>query len=540
MGKPRRMSDDPNELRYGLDQFRQYADMRRRLKPLVDACLHDVDLFGRAFCPHLTADVSCNMHRDFASRWRGDNGKRGLRDVTAAPRGSAKTTHKVTIKTLHDICYRLEIFILIFSSTATLADDKVKLIKLELESNELIHMAFGPQESNRWNMNDFVTLSGIRIVAASPLTQMRGKQHDGRRPTKIILDDAENAVHVQTQAQREKHKKWFTEDISKLGEGETNIDVIGTVQHPESLIAWLLINPGYRQMKYKAVINFNPRPDLWQQWHAIFIDMANEHRVDDARDFFEGHTKDMLADVEVLWPEHESYYDLMVMRLVDGETAFWLEKQNEPLGDVRYLFKMDDAGYCEVGPGEIRRMDGRIVSFVDLVDIVAFCDPALGESGERGDFAALPIVAMDSHGWKYVLDCYLSNNEPPSVQVEHMVDLLWRWKPSRLGVETNGFQSLFMDDLKQAMARRALEERSDWAPAYLSIEHTRAKPIRISTLEPQVTNRWLWFSSRLPFEAFRQMREFRALKDAGKDDFADALEGAVRLLENYVKARSTL
>ena len=540
MAQRRRIIAQPEEFLRGLQQVQLSAEMRRRMRTLVDACRHDVDRFGRAFCPHLTSDVSCGMHRDFDARWRADNGKRGLKDVTAAPRGSAKTTHKVTIKTLHDVCYRLERFIPIFSSTTTLADDKVKFIKLELELNELIQMAFGPQQSNRWNMNDFVTLSGIRIMAASPLTQVRGIQHDGKRPTKIILDDAENALHVQTQAQREKHRKWFTEDISKLGEGETNIDVIGTIQHPESLMAWLLTNPGYRQMKYKAVINFASRVELWQQWREIFVDMGNDHRVDDSRNFFEAHARDMLADAEVLWPEHEPYYELMVMRLVEGDTAFWLEKQNEPLGDVRYLFKMDEAGYCEVEPGEIRRMDGRIVSFVDLVDVVGFCDPALGESGEKGDYAALVIVAQDSHDWKYVLDCYLKNDEPPSVQVEHMVDLLWRWKPSRLGLESNGFQSLFMDDLKQGMARRALEERSDWSPMYLSIEHTRAKPIRISTLEPQVTNRWLWFSSRLPFEAFRQMRDFRALKDAGHDDFPDALEGAVRLLENYVRTKTTL
>ena len=39
----------------------------------------------------------------------------------------------------------------------------------------------------------------------------------------------------------------------------------------------------------------------------------------------------MLAGTEVLWEEKLSYYDLMVMKVTEGEASFNSEEQNEPI-----------------------------------------------------------------------------------------------------------------------------------------------------------------------------------------------------------------
>jgi hypothetical protein len=111
------------------------------------------------------------------------------------------------------------------------------------------------------------------------------------------------------------------------------------------------------------------------------------------------------------------------------------------------------------------------------------------------------------------------------------VDVLWRWQISGIGLEDNTFQSLLISDLREAIARRALQEGVNWPVTIVPVTHLRAKPLRIATLEPQVANRWLWFNEALPAEYLRQFTAFRPLPGAGHDDAPDATEGAVRLLQ---------
>src|SRR5207302_9130749 len=117
----------------------------------------------------------------------------------------------------------------------------------------------------------------------------------------------------------------------------SNVEIIWTVLHPQSLLAGLLENPGFASIKYQAVQQFATVSaiPLWQEWRDIFLALGNPTHQDDARAFFEAHATEMLKGTKVLWPERESYYDLMVMRIVEGESAFWLEKMNEPRGDTR-------------------------------------------------------------------------------------------------------------------------------------------------------------------------------------------------------------
>jgi len=325
--------------------------------------------------------------------------------------------------------------------------------------------------------------------------------------------------------------KWFTEDVAKLGTRDTNIEVVGTLLHPESALAKLLTNPGYDSARYRAVLSFATDTATWTRWRELFIDLDNPNRLEDARAFYEANQAAMDRDSQVLWPEHETYYDLMVMRIVEGNTAFELEKQNNPVPGELYIFDMDAAGYFTLEPEALVRADGRRVPLLDLRDsLVAFWDPSVGNS-PVSDWSACPLVSADPQGFTYVLDAYLAQGEPPATQVEGVVDLLWRWQVPKLGLEANNFQSLLLSDLREAIARRALEEGVEWSVTIVPVTNLRAKPVRIATLEPHVSNKWLWFNTALPPEYFRQFRQFRTLPDAGYDDAPDGTEGAVRLLK---------
>jgi len=501
--------------------------------------LYEWDLLGfaKAFFPHLVPDYFCPLHIDSARLFKDMAGERGHKEVIAAPRGYAKTTFDVTIGIIHDCVYAHEKFILVISSTSSLSEDKVKAIRDEMDTNSLLKLVYGDMKGPKWNQDDFVTSSGVRVKAVSPKTQIRGLNDRGNRPTKIVLDDAENSEHVQTLLQREKIRKWFYEDVSKLGTRMTNIKLVGTSLHVDALLEELFKNAGYKNRRYRAVVKFadESAQPLWEEWKNILIQLDNPRRMEDADDFYRKNEAAMTHGSEVLWPERETYVELMKMRLFEGNTAFQLEKQNNPLAEDRLLFDMENAGYFEIGVGRIIRDDDRVVSFMDFSDkITGFLDPVVGQ-GQESDYAACVITAQDYSGFIYCMDAYLKQYATPNEQINATVDLLWRWKVTRFGIEANGFQSLLVVQLREAIAAKAIAEKSDWSVKIIPVTNLRAKPTRISTLEPMVENKHLWFSKGLPPEAIEQMRRFRPIPDAGYDDFADSLEGSIRVLRGALK-----
>lgn len=501
--------------------------------------LYEWDLLGfaKAFFPHLTPDYFCPLHIDSARQFKELSGDRGFNEVIAAPRGYAKTTFDVTIGIIHDCVYSHEKFVLVISSTSSLSEDKVKAIRDEMDTNMMLKIVYGEMKGPKWNQDDFVTSTGCRVKAVSPKTQVRGLNDRGNRPTKIVLDDAENSEHVQTLLQREKIRKWFYEDICKLGTRMTNIKLVGTSLHVDALLEELFKNPGYKNRRYRAVIEFadESAQPLWEKWREILIEIDNPNRMADADLFYKEHQAEMTNGSKVLWPERESYVELMKMRLFEGNVAFQLEKMNNPLSDDRLLFDMDSAGKFSIGVGRIIRDDDRVIPFMDFEDRISCAlDPVVG-SGEESDFAAVVVTAKDKNGYQYVLDTWMKQFCSPSEQIENTVELLWRWKVTRMGIEANGFQSLLVVQLREAIAAKAVREKVDWAVKILPITNTRAKTVRISTLEPSVTNRHLWFNENLPPQCFEQMRRFRPIPDAGFDDFCDSLELSLRILNGNLK-----
>ena len=512
---------------------------------LQNACEYDQQQFMEAFFADACNKPFSQMHRDFftTENARIRAGIRGWRDATAAPRGNGKSTIKSKVQVVHKILYGYEKYILICSANAELARDKVREIRDIFTENTKLIRTFGPQETRDWRQSDFITACGARVRAFTPRSKARGLLWHNRRPTLILLDDAEDPETVLTPLRRERFAAWYANDVSKLGDAETNFDVVGTILNPQSLLAQLLKNPGYNARLYHAVITFADTKeawDLWSQWRDILLDLQNPHRLEDAKHFFGTHEAAMLAGAQVLWPESENYYQLMLSRIVDGESAFWQEKQNTPLGDARYLFQMDSAAYCEIRPTEIIRHDRTIVPWSEINDIAAYWDPTPDKIRAQGtDFAACTIVARDVYGYIYVLDAYVKQEASTDKQITDIAWMLYQWRVPLLGLEGNSFQSLMANNLRQAIAKLNQDFRSDWVCDVIPVINMKNKIMRIRSLEPLVNNHWLQFARTLPTPAYTQMSEFLPVNNAGHDDFPDSLEGAVRTVRGLLTRRDT-
>lgn len=499
------------------------------------------------FAHHCKAEFS-SMHLDFC-RSEANPEIRGVREAIAAPRGNAKTTFKLLIKAIHAIVYGYESFILVLAHSAPEADDKVRSILDELETNTRLIEVFGQiapvrgQQSGpgRWGKKKFVTQNGIMVMAKSRGQQFRGIKHGANRPSLIICDDVESPDGVLSPEQRLKTRDWFYKDVLKCGQvdGSTNITIIGTCLHQESLLSELLRSPGFQSSKYQSIVSYADRQDLWDRWKRIYTHLANPSRHEFAKSFYQANQEAMLAGSKVLWPEGEPYEYLMRLKTDEGVASFQSEKQNDPFDPERQLFDLSQVKRFQVIQHQGRWHafqwldgSGKTVQQSDIVEMVAFHDPALGKKAgqvSEPDFAAIVIVAKDKDGYLYCVDAYIEK-DIPSKQIQRAFQLYEKWDFHKLILEENNFQSLM-----KGMYADVNNQRTDNQMRIKGVHQHENKHKRISTLEPEITNGYLLFAENVNPRLIEQLTLF----PTSYDDGPDALQGAVEHLKNrYDKIRN--
>lgn len=499
----------------------------------------DMEFFGRAYFPHYFSRPSPEFHRELDAIWQQGVLKGrypltpadtkaisrlpGVRRAVAAPRGHAKSTNLTFKGTMHSTLYGYKHYPIIISDSSEQAEGFLDNIRVEFEENTAILEDFGPLAGSVWRSNVLVTKTNIKIEAIGSGKKIRGRKHRNWRPDLIILDDVENDENVRTPEQRKKLKDWFDKAVSKSGDDYTDIVYIGTLLHYDSLLAKTLTNPAYRSIKYKAVIQFSQADDLWQQWESIFTDLANDDREADALAFFQAHKAAMLEGTQVLWEEKLSYYDLMVMRVSEGEASFNSEEQNEPINPDDCLFMEEWFEYYNEAE----------INFRDPVfDFFGFIDPSLGKT-KRSDFSAIVTLAKHrSSGYMYVVDADIERRHPDRIIADVLAKERWLRASfghgyRKLGAETNQFQWFLKEELAKASAKAGL---------YLPIEEvqqTSDKVMRIQTLQPDVKNKYIKFNRRHK----RLLEQLTQFPMGAHDDGPDALEGARSIAKRVKRFR---
>lgn len=499
----------------------------------------DMEFFGRAYFPHYFSRPSPEFHRELDAIWQQGVLKGrypltaadtktisrlpGVRRAVAAPRGHAKSTNLTFKGTMHSTLYGYKHYPIIISDSSEQAEGFLDNIRVEFEENTAILEDFGPLAGSVWRSNVLVTKTNIKIEAIGSGKKIRGRKHRNWRPDLIILDDVENDENVRTPEQRKKLKDWFDKAVSKCGDDYTDIVYIGTLLHYDSLLAKTMANPAYRSIKYKAVIRFSQADDLWQQWETIFTDLSNDDREADALAFFQAHKTAMLEGTQVLWEEKLSYYDLMVMRVSEGEASFNSEEQNEPINPDDCLFMEEWFDYYNEAE----------VNFGDpAFDFFGFIDPSLGKT-KRSDFSA--IVTLAKHkgsGYMYVVDADIERRHPDRIIADVLAKERWLRASfghgyRKLGAETNQFQWFLKEELAKASAKAGL---------YLPIEEvqqTSDKVMRVQTLQPDVKNKYIKFNRRHK----RLLEQLTQFPMGAHDDGPDALEGARSIAKKVKRFR---
>ncbi|MCX7624922.1 MAG: hypothetical protein N2Z21_01700, partial [Candidatus Sumerlaeaceae bacterium] len=320
--------------------------------------------------------------------------------------------------------------------------------------------------------------------------------------------------------------------------------------------------------------------ELWQKWRLIFTDLENPQRILDAQKFFTRHELTLLEGTAVLWPEKESYLQLMEQMVTMGRPAFFKEKQNippsaegsifcpetwhrfvltkdgplvaAPVGSDHIpisasaqhvsIFSQNDtvcdaAGHSGATPlpndGGVTIETGHQLSYgryhatplspgLAQLSVVGYLDPSLG----RGDWAAIATVGKDpATGICYVLDVWVAR-VPPAAQVAKVFELHRRWRYQVFGYEAVGFQQILNETFAVENKKHCSEGKIMRQLDIRAVKSRKPKTLRIAGLEPLVASGWVRFAIGLPEEL---EAEARAFPSGRHDDALDALAGAVTL-----------
>ena len=492
----------------------------------------DLEYFGRAYLGHYFVRESPKFHGELDQIWsegvlKGLNPYKdakeidklkGCRRAIEAPRGHAKSTTFTFKDTIHAALYQYKHYVIILSDSSDQADGFLADIKTELEDNALIKEDFGSMEGKVWKSNVILLKNGTKIESIGSGKKIRGRRHKQWRPDLIVLDDVENDENVNTPDQRKKLASWFYKAVSKAGDTYTDIVYIGTLLHYDSLLAKVANNPEYKTVKYQGVISFASNQELWDAWEVIYTNLANENRQEDARNFYESNKEAMLKGIEVLWEAKLSYYDLMIVKVSEGEASFNSEIQNDPIDPDTCVFNEEWFSWYE--PSLIDFSQPQFLFY-------GANDPSLGKN-KKSDTSAIITVAKDiKTGYLYVLLASIEKRKP-DVIIEDAIATSKRLKTEHkkgfieFGVETNQFQYFFKDVMAQRSA-----EANEYLPI-TEIQSVGNKDVRIQSLQPFIKNGFIKFN-REHKTLIKQLLEYPFGKN---DDGPDCLEMGIRLAIN--------
>jgi predicted phage terminase large subunit-like protein len=503
---------------------------------LVLRCAFDLELFAKRFFPHYCRHAFNPFHEQYFAEVQ--VGERKVRRSRGAPRGYAKSTLAALIKPIHDVCYGLEKFIVIFSNNQPNSNSKLKDIRSEILSNRRLVDTYGigfPRKAV--GETEYIVHCGdhqTMFKAVGKGVQVRGIRFGESRPSKLIFDDVEHSEEVLNEALRQKDENWFFEDCCRCGDENTNIEFIGTVLHPESLLVKLLNNPSYQSKLYRAVISWSEREDLWNDWKKIYTHLEDSERKEKAQAFYEANKEEMLKGTKVLWPEKEPYVDLMKERIEMGDRSFQKEKQNDPQGDSSKVFEHFHF-YREEKEGVVIESTGKLIPWDQIKKLCyGAIDPATGKRGAKnplGDFACLLIGYKDPFG-RLLVHKDWTKREPPTKYIKQIFDYQLEYGLEKMGVETNLYKELLLPNIVAERERIQRETGKLIKIGFYEIDQTANKIERITAIEPKVTHGWILFNRGLSQEFMSQMRHFPGTHD----DCPDTVEMLWNMVNNRYKA----
>ncbi len=407
------------------------------------------------------------------------------------PRGFGKST-KMMALALWAILNEYKKFAVYISNSFDKAVDLVRPIKFELENNKKLIAVYGSQVSQKWASGEFELSNGAKVLARGRGQNVRGLKHLHYRPDLVICDDIEDDEEVESKEQRKDTQEWLDKQVMKGVDNMTgNVIVVGTVLHPDSLIANIATKKE-RPEKYKRFIPF------------VFKALDKNDRS--------------------IWEQKFPTEQLLRERQEDPY-SFAQERMNEPIPIGSGMFKKEYFKYFTLETDGIHVAD-KIIP-LSHCHLYLTMDLAASEK-THADYTVLLVSALSPDNDLYVLEYTRKRWQDPENAISEMYRLSEKYEFRRIGVETVASQKWFWPILQKSMRKRLNP---------LSVEELIAdkdKVRRISQLQPRFHNGMIFLRNTMT----ELEEELLLHPKPPNDDISDALAYVLQLMSIPIKQKT--
>ncbi len=466
-------------------------DTAKKMQARKKKASHDLRTFCEIYLPHYFS----TPFGDFHSEWEDFCHLRNQAAFLAAPREHGKSTFFTFAVPLWLVCFERRNFILIISDTNDQATGFTLPIRVELEANLRLQHDFGSVQKEHgtrtlfWKKNDFVTKTGIRILARGKGEKMRGLKNLQHRPDFAIVDDFENDTNVENPRLIKSGMAWLKRAvIGSMGEGYTFL-MVGNLFHPKSILSRMIAETDedgqklYKSRVYQAWVNHGKR------------------------------------NQRPLWPALWSPKRLKEKKRQMGSVDFNAEMMN--------LVDSGDSPFPE-----------RIIQYYDEHEapknliVATFTDPSAKE-GENNDFKAIITVGQCPKTAKlYVLHAWIRQSG-----ISEMLDECHRQNHQYDSFASGIEENMLHDFLHEAIDNHA-KTSGVWLPWQPILHRTNKIGRIITSLQYLIEYGKLRFRKGHSDQDILVEQLIYLLNRNVHDDGPDALEGAVKLIQEYGMANT--
>ena len=451
------------------------------------------------------------------------NIKKGLIE---APRGTAKSSLAIKSVHHHYLYENIEMdsVIVIQSKTQKEAKKRLWTIKNTIKYNKRYRDLYGKHSDSDLDENgermadtwqkDYIkfrvlnadkkTYRWVTISAIGTGQQVRGNLEDDTRVTYYLLDDPEDENNTSSEDIMDDNYDSFLAGIASLDKRLSYVRVIGTPIVQGCLVDRIMTNPtGWSVQWYSARCDMDGNPGL------LWEEMYDEDDLNDIKEDYQskGKLRNYYADYECS---------------VKGADEGFFKEEYIQYWNGTVQFDGDDAYLHITHKGEtLDKLLPLDVPEIRPVNLFLGIDAASSTS-DKADFTVIMPIAIDSFRNIYVLP-YFRKRVPSTVVVDTLIAYVKMFKPKRVHVESNQYQTLLREIVKQ----RLEEENMYIAGLETKYIATDKKEERLEILHPFFANKKVFFHPETQ-DFIKELIMFGTKK--GHDDTLDGFYWATRKL----------
>jgi len=435
---------------------------------VIQNCANSLTYLGKAISPQTYYLPSPPFHYEIDSLL---TNRKITQLLLEAPRGTAKSSKAVTAIFDHIIFDSGDKFVVIQSKTRPEAINRLTKIKNVLNYGENFIQLFGyagEEKAEIWREDKIkVKINGwwVTIKAIGTGQPVRGALEDDTRITLYLLDDPDDELNTITKEQMNKNFDYFLGGLAGLDRRNGRVIIIGTPIREGCIVMRLRGATNWVTRVYKAY-DEETKTCLWEEMYPYEWLMSKKRELEE------------LGKLSKFYSEYQCEIVGDEDRLLKKEYLRWYDGYLTMINGFQYLVITHE------GDTEFT-IEKLLVDKVLPVNTFLGVDPA-SSTRQTADFSVTMPIAYS--GKNIYMQDYFRGRVTPTAHAEQIISAIKFYKPTRVHVETVGYQEMLRDYLR----KRLKEENIYVMGLETKINPRTEKSLRLESLHPYLYNNIIW------------------------------------------------